>query len=113
MVAELLGMNIQVVRRMAREGTIPAYRLPDRPVKIITAVLLIGAVLLVVFNLQRPYTLINFIFLALLLVSVQLTKKEILNYFYAIFPILMIPFFLIFLGIIPGVISGWPARKRR
>ena len=23
-----LGMNVQVVRRMAREGTIPAYRLP-------------------------------------------------------------------------------------
>jgi len=28
MVAELLGMNVQVVRRMAREGSIPAYRLP-------------------------------------------------------------------------------------
>ena len=28
MVAEMLGMNIQVVRRMAREGSIPAYRLP-------------------------------------------------------------------------------------
>ncbi len=28
MVAELLGMNIQVVRRMAREGQIPSYRLP-------------------------------------------------------------------------------------
>ena len=28
MVAEMLGMNVQVVRRMAREGQIPAYRLP-------------------------------------------------------------------------------------
>lgn len=28
MVAELLGMNVQVVRRMAREGTIPCYRIP-------------------------------------------------------------------------------------
>ena len=28
MVAEMLGMNVQVVRRMAREGEIPAYRLP-------------------------------------------------------------------------------------
>lgn len=28
MVAEMLGMNVQVVRRMAREGSIPAYRLP-------------------------------------------------------------------------------------
>jgi excisionase family DNA binding protein len=28
LVSELLGMNIQVVRRMAREGKIPAYRLP-------------------------------------------------------------------------------------
>ena len=28
MVADMLGMNVQVVRRMAREGTIPAYRLP-------------------------------------------------------------------------------------
>lgn len=27
-VAELLGMNVQVVRRLAREGKIPAYRLP-------------------------------------------------------------------------------------
>lgn len=27
-VAELLGMNVQVVRRLAREGQIPAYRLP-------------------------------------------------------------------------------------
>lgn len=28
MVAEMLGMNVQVVRRMARDGGIPAYRLP-------------------------------------------------------------------------------------
>ena len=28
MVAELLSMNVQVVRRLAREGSIPAYRLP-------------------------------------------------------------------------------------
>lgn len=28
MVAELLGMNVQVVRRMAREGSIPCYRIP-------------------------------------------------------------------------------------
>lgn len=28
MVAEMLGMNVQIVRRMAREGEIPAYRLP-------------------------------------------------------------------------------------
>jgi excisionase family DNA binding protein len=28
MVAELLGMNVQVVRRMARDGTIPCYRIP-------------------------------------------------------------------------------------
>ena len=28
LVAELLGMNVQVVRRLAREGKIPAYRLP-------------------------------------------------------------------------------------
>ena len=29
MVADMLGMNVQVVRRMAREATIPAYRLPN------------------------------------------------------------------------------------
>lgn len=28
LVAEMLGMNVQVVRRLAREGQIPAYRLP-------------------------------------------------------------------------------------
>lgn len=28
MVAEMLGMNVQVVRRMARDGSIPAYRIP-------------------------------------------------------------------------------------
>ena len=28
MVAEFLGMNVQMVRRYAREGRIPAYRLP-------------------------------------------------------------------------------------
>lgn len=28
MVADMLGMNVQVVRRMAREGSIPAYRIP-------------------------------------------------------------------------------------
>lgn len=27
-VAELLGMNVQMVRRYAREGRIPAYKLP-------------------------------------------------------------------------------------
>lgn len=28
MVADLLGMNIQMVRKYAREGRIPAYKLP-------------------------------------------------------------------------------------
>ncbi len=28
MVADLLSMNVQVVRKMAREGTLPAYRFP-------------------------------------------------------------------------------------
>ena len=28
MVGELLGMNVQMVRKYAREGRIPAYRLP-------------------------------------------------------------------------------------
>lgn len=28
MAAELLNMNVDVVRRMAREGELPAYRLP-------------------------------------------------------------------------------------
>ncbi|HIE21035.1 MAG TPA: DNA-binding protein [Acidimicrobiia bacterium] len=28
-VAELLGMNVQMVRKYAREGRLPAYRLPD------------------------------------------------------------------------------------
>lgn len=27
-VADLLGMNVQMVRKMAREGRLPAYRLP-------------------------------------------------------------------------------------
>lgn len=27
--AEFLRMNVDVVRRMAREGSLPAYRLPD------------------------------------------------------------------------------------
>jgi excisionase family DNA binding protein len=27
-VAELLGMNVQMVRRYAREGRLPAYKLP-------------------------------------------------------------------------------------
>lgn len=29
MAAELLSMNVDVVRRMARDGELPAYRLPD------------------------------------------------------------------------------------
>lgn len=34
LVAELLGMNVQMVRKYAREGRIPAYRLPGgRPYK--------------------------------------------------------------------------------
>ena len=28
LVAEMIGMNVQVVRRLAREGKLPAYRLP-------------------------------------------------------------------------------------
>jgi len=28
-VAELLGMNVQMVRKYAREGRLPAYRLPE------------------------------------------------------------------------------------
>lgn len=28
-VAELLGMNVQMVRKYAREGRLPAYRLPQ------------------------------------------------------------------------------------
>lgn len=79
----------------------PWYRMGNRLAFNLTWLLIIAGMLIAIFNTGRPYTLINFLFFALVLVLVRFFRPSVLPKFLAIFPILLIPFFLM-----NGILTG-------
>jgi lycopene cyclase domain-containing protein len=79
----------------------PQIKLKNRVSKIITVALLIILVLLVLFNLNRIYTVYIYSTLIVTLVIYLLSKSIIINQFYITFLLILIPFL-----IVNGVLTG-------
>ncbi|MFD0762925.1 lycopene cyclase domain-containing protein [Lutibacter aestuarii] len=75
--------------------------LPKKLTKLITIGLLIVAIVIVFFNYDKWYTLINFSVFAALLIYALVTKDTILKSFYLTFLVVLIPFF-----IVNGLLTG-------
>ena len=79
----------------------PQIKLNNRVTKIITIALLTILVLLVVFNLNKIYTVYIYSTLIVALVIYWISKSNILNHFYITYLLILIPFL-----IVNGVLTG-------
>ena len=79
----------------------PNLALPKKVTKWLTIFLLITAIVIVIFNYDKWYTLINFSVFAALLIYALVAKDTILNSFYITFLVVLIPFF-----IVNGILTG-------
>ena len=79
----------------------PNLALSKKITKLITIVLLVSAIIILFFNYDKWYTLINFSVFAALLIYALATKDTILNSFFITFLVVLIPFF-----IVNGLLTG-------
>ena len=79
----------------------PQIKLNNRVSKIVTVALLIILVLLVLFNLDKIYTVYIYSTLIVTLVIYLISKSNIINHFYITFLLILIPFL-----IVNGVLTG-------
>jgi hypothetical protein len=68
---------------------------------IISCFLVIGSIILLLVFYHLPYTRVNFIFLIIVLIPVMKWKVKLLQVFLWVFPIILIPFF-----IVNGILTG-------
>jgi len=79
----------------------PNLALSKKITKLITIVLLVSAIIILFFNYDKWYTLINFSVFAALLIYALATKDTILKSFFITFLVVLIPFF-----IVNGLLTG-------
>jgi lycopene cyclase domain-containing protein len=79
----------------------PRAVLGDSGVRIVTHILVIFLVLMAAFNFDKAYTAINFIFAALIIGLVYLTRRELLRQFYTSYLVILVPFM-----IVNGILTG-------
>jgi lycopene cyclase domain-containing protein len=79
----------------------PRYKANPRATTVATIILLAFSLVVAFSNTHRIYTFVNFMVLAFILSVSFFIAREVLQYFYTIFPILLIPFF-----IINGILTG-------
>lgn len=79
----------------------PKLQMNKKTTKYITFLLLILALMLILLNTDKWYTLVNFAVFASLLVYALFTKNTILQKFYLTFLVILIPFF-----IVNGILTG-------
>jgi len=79
----------------------PKLGLPKKATKLITILLLLMAIVIIIFNYDNWYTLINFSVFVLLLLYALIIKDTLLNSFYITFLVVLIPFF-----IVNGLLTG-------
>jgi lycopene cyclase domain-containing protein len=79
----------------------PNLKLSTLSVKVISYLILITLIILVIFNYNKWYTLVNFT-LAIVLILIVLNKNiNLLSHFYLTFLVMLVPFF-----IVNGVLTG-------
>ncbi len=79
----------------------PKFKLNERWTKKITFLMVILSVITSLANLDHIYTFVNFLVLPIILLLSYYFTKEVVQYYLAIYPILLIPFF-----IINGILTG-------
>jgi lycopene cyclase domain-containing protein len=79
----------------------PNLALPKKLTKVITIALLVAAIVIVFFNYDKWYTLVNFSVFAALLIYALVSKDTVLKSFYLTFLVVLIPFF-----IVNGLLTG-------
>lgn len=79
----------------------PRTQLRDLPVRIISFLLLAFLVVMAAFNLNKAYTSVNFIFSALVIGLVYVTKRGLLGKFYIGYIVVLMPFM-----IVDGILTG-------
>jgi lycopene cyclase domain-containing protein len=79
----------------------PALRFNDFQVRLISLLLIAFLLMTAIININRAYTAVNFIFSALLIGLVLLTRRALLRQFYLSYLVILIPFM-----IVNGILTG-------
>mgnify|MGYP000509657990 CR=1 FL=1 len=79
----------------------PKFKLNAQWTKVLTFLIVIISVITSVFHRDLTYTFVNFLVLPMILLLSYYFAREVVNYYLAIYPILLIPFF-----IINGILTG-------
>lgn len=79
----------------------PNYQVGVKGTQVITVLLSVGSLILALTNMDRTYTFVNFLVLAVILVFTYKYTRSVLQHYLAIFPILLIPFF-----VVNGILTG-------
>lgn len=79
----------------------PKFRLNEQWTKVLTFLIVVVSVITSLLNRDLTYTFVNFLVLPVILLLSYYFAKEVVQYYLAIYPILLIPFF-----IINGILTG-------
>lgn len=79
----------------------PKFKLNEKWTKISTILMVAASVIIAFSNRELPYTFVNFLVLATVLSLSYFFARKVVQYYFAIYPILLIPFF-----IINGILTG-------
>lgn len=80
----------------------PNFIVGVKSTKIIASILFLGSLLLAFSNMEKTYTFVNFTVLAITVLLTYKYTRSVLQRYLAIFPILLLPFF-----IVNGILTGY------
>jgi lycopene cyclase domain-containing protein len=72
-----------------------AFSLNNRIVRLLSGMIILLLILVIAFNLDKTYTVVNSVLLILLLSTALLDKTQVLNMYFISFLIILIPFFIV------------------
>ena len=80
---------------------LPKVRLNSKTTTIISVLIIIAAVFILASNIERAYSVVNSIFIIVVVFTVLFLRKEILQHYYISFLVILIPFI-----IVNGILTG-------
>ena len=79
----------------------PLYKTGKKTTLILLVVLIVGSLIVAFSNMNRVYTFVSPLVLIIIILVSFFFAREVLQYYFAIFPILLVPFF-----IVNGILTG-------
>ncbi len=79
----------------------PKFKLNEQLTKVLTFIIVVVSLIVALLNYNLTYTFVNFLMLAAILLFSYYFAREVVQYYLVIYPILLIPFF-----IINGILTG-------